>query len=67
MVIIGEPGIYIPAGSPWDKKWWTIGVNIEDDVLELKDSSENLLAAAARKWEDVERMADYKSSFNDVK
>lgn len=32
-VITVEPGIYIPAGSPCDKKWWNIGVRIEDDVL----------------------------------
>jgi len=33
MVITVEPGIYIPEGSPCDKKWWNIGVRIEDDVL----------------------------------
>lgn len=32
-VITVEPGIYIPAGSPCDKKWWNIGVRIEDDIL----------------------------------
>lgn len=32
-VITVEPGIYIPAGSPCDKKWWNIGIRIEDDVL----------------------------------
>lgn len=32
-VITVEPGIYIPAGSPCDPKWWNIGVRIEDDVL----------------------------------
>ena len=28
-----EPGIYIKEGSPCDKKWWNIGVRIEDTVL----------------------------------
>ncbi len=37
MVITVEPGIYIPAGSDCDKKWWNIGVRIEDDVLIGKD------------------------------
>jgi Xaa-Pro aminopeptidase len=37
MVITVEPGIYIPAGSPCDKKWWNIGVRIEDDVVIGKD------------------------------
>jgi len=64
MIITVEPGIYIPAGSPCDKKWWNIGVRIEDDVLILKDSNENLSASAPRKWEDVEKMAVQKSSFN---
>lgn len=32
-VITVEPGIYIPEGSLCDKKWWNIGVRIEDDVL----------------------------------
>jgi Xaa-Pro aminopeptidase len=32
-VITVEPGIYIPAGSPCDPKWWGIGIRIEDDVL----------------------------------
>ena len=32
-VITVEPGIYIPAGSPCDPKWWNIGVRIEDDAL----------------------------------
>src|SRR5690606_9129652 len=33
MVITIEPGIYIPADSDCDKKWWSIAIRIEDDVL----------------------------------
>ncbi len=34
MVMTVEPGLYIPAGSRGvAKKWWNIGVRIEDDVL----------------------------------
>jgi len=33
MVITVEPGVYIPEGSKCDKKWWNIGVRIEDDVV----------------------------------
>ena len=34
MVMTVEPGIYIPARSKGvPKKWWNIGVRIEDDVL----------------------------------
>jgi len=38
MVITVEPGIYIPQNSACDKKWWGIGVRIEDDVMIKKDS-----------------------------
>jgi Xaa-Pro aminopeptidase len=34
MVLTVEPGIYIPAGTKGvARKWWNIGVRIEDDVL----------------------------------
>jgi len=54
MVITVEPGIYIPANSKCDKKWWNIGVRIEDDIVIQKDSFENLSAESPRKWEDIE-------------
>jgi len=63
MVITVEPGIYIPAGSDCDKKWWNIGVRIEDDVLITNTGYEILSAAAPRKWEDVEKMQAGKSPF----
>ncbi|AMR34638.1 hypothetical protein A0256_21015 [Mucilaginibacter sp. PAMC 26640] len=64
MVITVEPGIYIPAGSPCDKKWWNIGVRIEDDVQIGKDKGINLSAAAPRTWQAVEKMAAEKSIFD---
>jgi Xaa-Pro aminopeptidase len=64
MVITVEPGIYIPAGSPCDKKWWNIGVRIEDDIVIGKEGGINLSADAPRKWEDVEKMAAQKSIFD---
>jgi Xaa-Pro aminopeptidase len=33
MILTVEPGIYIPANSKCDKKWWNIGVRIEDDIF----------------------------------
>ncbi|MDN3581836.1 aminopeptidase P family protein [Mucilaginibacter flavus] len=63
MVITVEPGIYIPAGSPCDKKWWNIGVRIEDDVVIGKDKCTILSADAPRKWQDVEKTAAEKSIF----
>jgi Xaa-Pro aminopeptidase len=66
MVITVEPGIYIPAGSPCDKKWWNIGVRIEDDILIGKTAGTNLSADAPRKWQDVEKMAAQKSIFDNA-
>lgn len=66
MVITVEPGIYIPAGSPCDKKWWDIGVRIEDDVRIGKDKFELLSWQAPRKSEDVEKLAAEKSAVNNM-
>jgi len=66
MVITVEPGIYIPANSDCDHKWWNIGVRIEDDVLITKNGFENLSAAAPRKWEDVEKKEAEKSAFKNL-
>ena len=65
MIITVEPGIYIPANSKCDKKWWNIGVRIEDDILIKKDSYENLSIDSPRKWQDIEKLASQKSKFNE--
>jgi Xaa-Pro aminopeptidase len=67
MVITIEPGIYIPDGSLCDKKWWGIGVRIEDDVLIREKDYELLSIAAPRKVEDVEKMVAEKSILNDFR
>ncbi len=41
-VITVEPGIYIPPNSPCDRKWWNIGIRIEDDILITANGFENL-------------------------
>ncbi|MEJ8801283.1 aminopeptidase P family protein [Pontibacter sp. H249] len=54
-VITVEPGIYIPGGSPCDKKWWNIGVRIEDDILITDKGWENLSKLAPRTVADLEK------------
>jgi Xaa-Pro aminopeptidase len=67
MVITNEPGVYIPAGSPCDKKWWNIGVRIEDDVLIGDNGGTWLSIDAPRKWQDVEKTIAEKSIFDEGK
>ena len=55
-VITVEPGIYIPAGSPCDPKWWNIGVRIEDDALITATGYDNLSAEAPRTVADIEQL-----------
>ena len=54
MVITVEPGIYIPEGSPCDKKWWGIAVRIEDDILITENKPICLSAEAPRKSDEIE-------------
>jgi Xaa-Pro aminopeptidase len=64
MVLTVEPGVYIPAGSPCDQKWWDIGIRIEDDIVivsedeadELGNTYRNMSAKLARTTQDIERL-----------
>lgn len=55
-VITVEPGIYIPEGSPCDKKWWNIGVRIEDDVLITAGEPEVLSKKLPKTIEEIEAL-----------
>ena len=61
MVVTMEPGIYIPTGSKCDKKWWGIGIRIEDDILITKNEPINLSGEAPRTVEAIEEMMAKKS------
>lgn len=65
MVITVEPGIYIPKDSPCDKKWWDIGIRIEDDILITESGPINLSDKAPRKWEAIESMMRQPSPLDD--
>jgi Xaa-Pro aminopeptidase len=55
MVLTVEPGIYIAEGSTPDKRWWNIGVRIEDDVLVTPTGSDCLSCGAPREIAEIEK------------
>jgi len=56
MVFTVEPGIYIAANAPGiDRRWWNIGIRIEDVVLVTKDGFECLSCFIPREPGDVEK------------
>lgn len=54
MVLTIEPGLYMAAGRGLAKKWWDIGVRIEDDVLVTKDGYDVLSKDMPKTVEDIE-------------
>lgn len=62
-VLTVEPGIYIPANSPCDPKWWNIGIRIEDDVLITETGHRVLSLSAPRTVAEVEQMMAERSEF----
>lgn len=64
-VITIEPGIYIPAGNKdVDKKYWNIGIRIEDDVLVTETGCKVLTEKAPRSITDIEKMMKQKGIGN---
>ena len=61
-VITVEPGIYIPANSDCDPKWWNIGVRIEDDILITETKPINLSKCVPRTIVEIEEMMNKKDS-----
>lgn len=55
-VITVEPGIYIPANSDCDPKWWNIGVRIEDDILITTEKPINLSDCVPRTIHEIEEI-----------
>jgi len=55
MALTVEPGVYVPENSSADRRWWNIGIRIEDTVLVTPQGYECLSCGAPRTIEDVER------------
>jgi Xaa-Pro aminopeptidase len=57
MALTVEPGIYIPAGTKGvAKRWWNIGVRIEDDVAVTRDGNEVLTGALVKEPAAIEKL-----------
>jgi len=57
MVLTVEPGIYIADKElSVDKRWWGIGIRIEDDVLVTENGHEVLSKSAPKTVEEIEQL-----------
>lgn len=57
MVMTVEPGLYIPSNSRGvARKWWNIGIRIEDDVVVTRDGHEVLTDAVPKSVEAIESL-----------
>ncbi len=57
MALTIEPGLYIPANSSGvAKKWWGIGIRIEDDLVVTKDGHEILSKDAPKEIDEIEAL-----------
>ena len=64
MILTVEPGIYIPEGSPCDKKYWNIGIRIEDDVLVTEHGVRVVSADAPKSVNEIEGLMKKKGLGN---
>ena len=57
MVLTVEPGLYIAAGTKGvARKWWNIGVRIEDDVLVTRDGHDVLSKNVPKTVDEIESL-----------
>jgi Xaa-Pro aminopeptidase len=55
MVMTIEPGLYVAAGDKQvARKWWNIGIRIEDDVLVTRDGHKVLTSAVPKAVDEIE-------------
>jgi len=57
MVLTVEPGVYIPAGSRGvPKKFWNVGVRIEDDVVVTRNGCDLLTGGVPKEPDQIEAL-----------
>ncbi|MBI5450101.1 MAG: Xaa-Pro aminopeptidase [Gammaproteobacteria bacterium] len=56
MVLTVEPGLYVTPQRGVAKKWWNIGIRIEDDVLVTRDGCEILSRDVPKSVADIEAL-----------
>jgi Xaa-Pro aminopeptidase len=56
MVLTVEPGLYFQPRRGLAKKWWNIGVRIEDDVLVTSDGHDVLSKDVPKSADDIEAL-----------
>ncbi len=56
MVLTIEPGLYLTPGRGLARKWWDIGVRIEDNVLVTKDGHDVLSKDTPKSIDEIEAL-----------
>lgn len=57
MILTVEPGIYIAHGTKGvDRRWWGMGIRIEDDVMVTDDGHDVLTAGVVKTVSEIEAM-----------